>query len=285
MTTANLAVAVSDARPAAAAADTFRLPDPPERGADEKMTNYIHIFDRGQPENLRQHLGRRETTLIGAELYITLAPGDHTIPRRRPDLLIALNVNLEMYRQDNGYIVSRQGKPPDFVLEVASESTGAMDTGVKRDNYEGLGVAEYWRFDETGGDWHGAPLAGDRLADGVYRPIPIERGETADGVVYQGYSRVLNLILRWEGATLRWIDPLTGRHIATYDDLREELDREREARVQEREALVQEREARIREREARIQEREARIREREARDRAEARVRELEAELERLRGG
>ena len=278
MTTANLAVAVTDAAPVVAATDTFRLPDPPERGMDEKMTNYIHIFDRGQPENLRQHLGRRETTLIGAELYITLAPGDHTIPRRRPDLLIALNVNLEMYRQDNGYIVSRQGKPPDFVLEVASESTGAMDTGVKRDNYEGLGVAEYWRFDETGGDWHGTPLAGDRLADGVYRPIPIERGETADGVVYQGYSRVLNLILRWESATLRWIDPLTGRHIATYDDLREELDREREARVQERDALIREREALIREREARIQEREAR-------DRAEARVRELEAELERLRGG
>ena len=271
MTTANLAVAVTDARPAAAATDTFRLPDPPERGMDEKMTNYIHIFDRGQPENLRQHLGRRETTLIGAELYITLSPGDHTIPRRRPDLLIALNVNLEMYRQDNGYIVSRQGKPPDFVLEVASESTGAMDTGVKRDNYEQLGVAEYWRFDETGGCWHGTPLAGDRLADGAYRPIPIEKRETADGVVYQGYSRVLNLILRWERATLRWIDPLTGRHITTYDDLREELDRVRETRVRERDA-------RIREREELNQERDARIR-------AEARVRELEAELERLRGG
>ena len=81
-----------------------------------------------------------------------------------------------MYRQDNGYIVSRQGKPPDFVLEVASESTGAMDTGVKRDNYEYLGVAEYWRFDETGGCWHGAPLAGDRLADGAIQAHPHRKG-------------------------------------------------------------------------------------------------------------
>ena len=64
---------------------------------------------------------------------------------------------------------------------------------------------------------------------------------------------------------------MTGRHIVTYDDLREELDRVRETRVRERDA-------RIREREDLNQEREARIR-------AEARVRELEAELERLRGG
>ena len=173
MTTANLAVAVTDADPAAA--DTFRLPDPPERGMDEKMTNYIHIFDRGQPENLRQHLGNRETTLIGAELYITLAPGDHTIPRRRPDLLIALNVNLEMYRRDNGYIVSRQGKPPDFVLEVASESTGAMDTGVKRDNYAWLGVAESGASTKPGGLARCA--SGRRPAGGrILPPHPHRKG-------------------------------------------------------------------------------------------------------------
>ena len=119
----------------------FPPPDPPERGADEKMTNYIHIFDRGQPENLRQHLGR-ETTLIGASCISPWRRAT-TLYLRRPDLDRA--ERLEMYRQDNGYIVSRQGKPPDFVLEVASESTGAMDTGVKRDNYEYL----EWR--NTGG--------------------------------------------------------------------------------------------------------------------------------------
>ena len=262
------------AKPAVAATSPFRLPDPPERAPDENMTNYTHVFDRGHPENIRQYLGDRETTLIGADLYVTLAPGDKTITRRRPDLFIARNVSPEMYRADNGYIVSRQGKPPDFVLEVASASTGAVDTGAKRDDYEKLGIAEYWRFDETG-RWHGTRLACDRLVNGRFQPIPIET--TEDGAL-QGYSPILDLILRWQNGALLWINPHTGRHITTYDDMREAL-------AQERETLAQEREARTRQQEALAQERETLTQEREARIQAEARVRELEAVIERLRGG
>ena len=49
------------------------------------------------------------------------------------------------------YTISEIGKPPDFVLEVASEGTGRRDYTVKRDIYAGYGVTEYWRFDHTGG--------------------------------------------------------------------------------------------------------------------------------------
>ena len=42
-----------------------------------------------------------------------------------------------------------------------------------RDDYVALGIPEYWRFDETGRS-HGVRLSGDRLVDGVYRPIEIE---------------------------------------------------------------------------------------------------------------
>ena len=76
------------------------------------------------------------------------------------------------YAASNGYVVSEQGKPPDFVLEVALESTANVDTGVKRDDYAALGIAEYWRFDETG-EHHGARLAGDRLMEGRYEPVAI----------------------------------------------------------------------------------------------------------------
>ena len=58
------------------------------------------------------------------------------------------------------------------MLEVASRSTGAEDTGPKRADYEALGVAEYWRFDETG-EHHKTKLAGDRLMYGRYEPIAI----------------------------------------------------------------------------------------------------------------
>lgn len=37
----------------------------------------------------------------------------------------------------------------------------------------------------------------------------------------QGYSRVLNLYLRWENGQLRWHDPQTGRHLPTFSDERE----------------------------------------------------------------
>ena len=100
----------------------------------------------------------------------------------------------------------------------------------------------------------GVKLAGDRLSpEGQYRPIGIER--LADGAL-QGYSAVLNLYLRWEGGLLRWHDPATGRHIVTLEDER-----------------------------ARADYAEARARsEHETRIHAEARSRELEAELRRLRG-
>ena len=116
-------------------------------------------------------------------------------------------------RDSNGYIVSEQGKPPDFVLEVASSSTGRNDETVKRDYYEAMGVGEYWRFDSSGGRWHSAALAGDQLVDGIYQPIPVEQG--ADGI-YRGYSAALRLELHWDDNNLRWWDPVSDRYLETH---------------------------------------------------------------------
>ena len=63
---------------------------------------------------------------------------------------MAFDADPDLYKANNGYVVSFQGKPPDLVLEIASRRTGHIDTGVKVDFYAGLGVWEYWRFDETG---------------------------------------------------------------------------------------------------------------------------------------
>ena len=52
--------------------------------------------------------------------------------RRFPDLLIAFDANPEAYQDSNSYVISEQGKPPDFVMEIASQSTGQEDTGNKR---------------------------------------------------------------------------------------------------------------------------------------------------------
>ncbi len=84
--------------------------------------------------------------------------GDHYLCRpivpslagsRYPDLLIAFDADIEADQRSNGYIIAEPGKPPDFVLEIASQRTGNEDAGDKRDDYAGFGLPEYWRFDET----------------------------------------------------------------------------------------------------------------------------------------
>ena len=162
--------------------------------------------------------------MVTGERYITREPGAPPADRMATDLLIAFNADPETYKNNNGYIVSIQGKPPDFVMEIASRSTGRQDVEEKRAGYAGLGIPEYWRFDETG-KFHGAKLAGDRLVDGRYERVPIE---TLDNGVMQGYSNVLNLFIRWEHGQLMWHDPGTGQHIVRYSDL--------QARVRELEA-------------------------------------------------
>ena len=78
-------------------------------------------------------------------------------------------------------------------MEIAAHSTGREDTRNKRAWYAGLGVPEYWWFDQTG-ELHGSKLAGDPLADGRYERVPIYTVE--DGIL-QGYSALLNLFIRW----------------------------------------------------------------------------------------
>ena len=226
---------------------TFRLPDPP-KSPDEKMTAAKQLTDTGHAHHLALHLGEAQTTIVTTERYITLVPTSERSDMTGvlyPDLLVAFNVDPIAFEEHNAYVISEQRKPPDFVLEIASRSTGRADTDEKRAAYANLGIAEYWRFDETG-QYHGSRLAGDRMVDGRYEPIEI--AVLPDGNL-SGYSAVLGLELHWTNGSLGWHDPDTGDHIATFDT---------------------EREGRLAERQARLQ--------------AEAKVRELEEEVQRLRG-
>ena len=187
-------------------------PDPPP----EELTAYYAVNWPGYPPSLAAHFGGRETTIITSEVAAALIPYAGTYEGiRYPDLMIAFNVNPAANYARKGYLIPEQGKPPDFVLEVASESSKARDEVDKRAAYARMGVPEYWRFDDTGGQMHSAALAGDRLVDGEYQPITIH--ETADGG-YWGHSEALNLDLCWEQGELRWYDPVGQRYLPTFDD-------------------------------------------------------------------
>ena len=214
----------------------FTLPDPP-KSQDEKMTASRHLSLTGGAHFLAQHLGNADTTIVGSDLYLIPIPTTELTSMAGavyPDLLVAFDADPDLYHAQNGYVISEQGKPPDFVLEVASRSTGRRDTVEKRMIYAERGILEYWRFDETG-EFHGARLAGDRLVDGGYEPFEID--ELPDGSL-QGHSAVLNVDLRWTDGQLHWHDPATGEHIATFLS-------ERQARIQ-AEARAQQAEARLR---------------------------------------
>ena len=226
----------------------YRLPEPPEREPDE-VTSFDFVYEDGAPLHLKRHFGRPETTLVKADRWIAARPGSR--PLLLPDLLIAFDVDPQLYYEQRGYVISDQGKPPDFVLEVASPSTAERDVVFKRVEYARLGIPEYWRFDHTG-EWHGARLAGDRLVGGRYEPIPIVE-RSAD--MLEGLSEAIGLRLRWRDGELEWIDPATGQPIPGFDD-------ERAARIAEEQAHAVEREARLA---------------------AEARIHELEREVRRLR--
>ena len=92
------------------AGSRFLLPDPPERKAND-MTSAEHLSETGLHHHLKQFLGN--------------------------------GVNPAAYGEDNGYIISEQGKPPGLVLEIASEATGHIDIGEKWEFYESLGIPEY----------------------------------------------------------------------------------------------------------------------------------------------
>ena len=229
---------------------------------------------------LRPYFAHRNDVLISSEGYLCENAGDilefyfdcvFTEGLRDPQAII----------RRNGYVISEAGKPPDFVLEVGSRSTGRRDYTVKREGYAAYGVREYWRFDPSGSKYHDAPLAGDTLKDGKYERIDIV--SEPDGQ-HWGYSEVLGLELWWDNEELRFRDPATGEYLLTPEESREAM-LMAEAEVESERAARDIAEARADSERAARDIAEARAdSERAARAAAEARLAEMEAELRRLRG-
>ena len=252
---------------------------------------------------LRQHLADRPDVYVAGNMLVYYRMND-VAARLAPDVFVVFGVPDHPRRS---YFVWREGKAPDFVLEIASASTVNHDLGDKRDRYAAMGVREYWRFDPTG-EALDAPLDCDVLEDGEYRAV--ELNMDADGTVW-GHSPLLGLDIHapaGEGR-LRLYDPVKGEWLrnlpeseaalaASEADLAAtevERDLERQARLAAEARRESERQARLaaeaeRESESaaraaaearRESERRARLAAEAERDAAQERIRRLE---ERLRG-
>ena len=213
---------------------------------------------------LRVHFRDVARAHVNGNTFIYYVEGN---PRRSvsPDCYVVFNLSEAAKHSlsiegNNTYLLWEVGKAPEFVLEIASESTATADLGRKRDLYAEIGVSEYWRYDETGGDFYGEPLVGERLVDGEYRRLELR--EEPDGRLWS-HSDALNLDVWWIEGELRFWDPAAGNWLLTHEE-------EQAARLAAEDARQIA--------EARAQE------ERDNRLAAEARMAQLEAELRRLRG-
>ncbi len=233
----------------------------------DDMQNWRYIYDPGLLHSLGIHLRKtfpHSTVMCEVPLARSLSRRDSV---RIPDMSVVLDGDRALIEEQSGYEIDRHGKAPDFALEVASPTTGVVDYTAKRLDYERFRVREYWRFDPSGGRFHDAPLAADKLVDDEYSPIEIV--DEGDGRLW-GYSEVLDLELWWDDGMLRLREPETEEFLRTPAEI--------DAAYLEAERRLDAAEARAVEAESQADE------ERAAKEAAEARLAEMEAELRRLRG-
>ena len=224
----------------------YEEPEPVEDGM--RQSPFIHRI----AHLLRERYEDSPDVFVSTGGYVSY---DITNGNRRvaPDCYIAFDVDAAgIYANLPNFWIWEIGKAPDFVMEVASPSTAANDLGWKRELYQRLGIQEYWRFDPTGGNLYGQPIAGERLVAGQYEEYELQYGDEAS---VRAHSELLDVVFHWNGQEFDALDPATG---VTIDKLA----------AAEARAIVAEAELNL---------------EQAARSQAEARANAAEAELARLR--
>ena len=234
----------------------------------------------------------RPGALVAADVFVYPERGNRN-RKVAPDVLVAFGVG---DHPRMSYKVWREGKPPDWVLEVASQSTVARDLDYKNRFFAEMGVREYWLFDPKGGQFpSGVRLQGMKLAGGEYRRLG---SRLVDGK-RMIHSEALGLHVRREGRLLRFRDPKTGEDVPHQGESEKQRKSEKrrrktaEARAEQADVRAEQADARAEAAEAReAQAHQAAEREAQRRKAAEARaaqeaqatqarIAELEAALKR----
>jgi len=164
-------------------------------------------------QTLKDHFAREAMTYVSGNLLLFYEEGN----RRKhiaPDVFVVRGV--QNHDRDN-YLVWKEGKGPDMVIEITSKTTKRVDKQKKRRLYRDvLKVPEYFQFDPTE-DYLKPPLQGFRLVGGDYVPIEPVAGRLP--------SQILGLHLERDGRELRLYNPATGSRLLKRDEQRDEAKR------------------------------------------------------------
>ena len=182
--------------------------------------NMLTVRYRGDPN-----------TFVGIDLllYYTKEKPEDVVA---PDVFVAFGVP---DKDRHNYKVWEERKAPNFVLEVASQSSVGENLGCKKDIYERIGVREYCVFDPQGG-LHWPRLQLFRLEGGVYERVSMR--DDRDGPLAVT-SETLCLELRFEDDRLRLWDPETQEYLLEYAELRAGRLEERAKRIAEERRAAQ----------------------------------------------
>jgi Uma2 family endonuclease len=160
------------------------------------MVDTIQTLDDYFAHNPRVH--------VGGNLLLYYEEGN----RRKhisPDVFVAFGIPKLPLR--DYYLVWKEGKAPDAVIEITSKTTKREDSKKKREIYrEVLKVAEYFLFDPTQ-DYLKPPLQGFRLDGGDYVAVEPVAGRLP--------SKIMGLHLERDGERLRLFNPTTGAWLLT----------------------------------------------------------------------
>ncbi len=135
---------------------------------------------------------RRPDVFLDTDTNICYDPRNLNV-RVAPDVYIAFGVDDRAIRPRKLYLPWEVGKAPDWVLEIVSESTSRVDVGRKPAIYAHIGVPEYWRFDSTGGRYHGEPFYGGKLVNGEYQAVADHRTRRHPERVQRGSGAIFVL--------------------------------------------------------------------------------------------
>ena len=197
----------------------------------------------------------RDDVYVGMNNFLYYERGN---PRAvvAPDVYVVVGAPASPPRDT--YMLWKEPKAPDFVLEVTSASTRGNDERRKRDVYAALGVREYFLYDPRA-EYLAPPLQGWRLHEGAYRAAPSVTVLSNRGVAVA--SEVLGLELRDErdARMVRLRDLATGEVLLTHEES-ERARAQAEQTCEEAERARKEEAAARRAAEVRVAELEARLR-------------------------
>jgi Uma2 family endonuclease len=157
-------------------------------------------------QTLERYFADQPDVYVSGNILIYYREGDPT-RSIAPDVLVTRGIEK---RARSIYQTWVEGKMPDVVIEIVSETTWRRDLGVKATLYHALGVQEYFLFDSTGQLFDQGTLLGMVRHEPGFREIPAdEQGRL--------WSEVLQLTLAAEEGLLRFYDPTAGTRLQTLE--------------------------------------------------------------------